>query len=226
MTSARVALYYAPLPDDPLSRLGSAWLGRDPVSGAPVRQPDVEGIAEFTTEPRGYGFHATLKPPMHLIDGTEWNRFTAAVKAMAADIAPFDLPALGVTDLRGFLALRETTGCPPLQALADACVARLDSFRQPISETEVARRRKSDLSAHQDAMLLRWGYPYVFSTWFFHMTLTRRLSDAEKSVVMPAAAACFGPALSLPRRVEDICIFTQTGPGGAFNLAERVKLRG
>ena len=34
----------------------------------------------------------------------------------------------------------------------------------------------------QDAMLVRWGYPYVFDTWFFHMTLTRRLSDAEKSI--------------------------------------------
>ncbi len=33
----RVALYYAPLPDDPLTRLSSAWLGRDPVTNAPVR---------------------------------------------------------------------------------------------------------------------------------------------------------------------------------------------
>ena len=38
-------------------------------------------------------------------------------------------------------------------------------------------------------MLLRWGYPYVFGTWFFHMTLTRRLSADEKRVYMPAAEA-------------------------------------
>ena len=146
--------------------------------------------------------------------------------AAAAGIAPFDLPPLAVSDLRGFLALRETFPCAALQALADACVERLDLFRALPSEDELARRRKAKLSPEQDAMLVRWGYPYVFGTWFFHMTLTRRLSDAEKSVVLPAAEAWFASALSVPRRVEDICIFTQATPGGAFTLAERVRLRG
>jgi hypothetical protein len=63
---ARVAIYYAPLPDDPLTSLSSSWLGRDPRSGEPVRHPDLDGIAEVTAEPRMYGFHATLKPPMRL----------------------------------------------------------------------------------------------------------------------------------------------------------------
>jgi hypothetical protein len=75
-------------------------------------------------------------------------------------------------------------------------------------------------------MLLRWGYPYVFSTWFFHMTLTRRLSDAEKAVILPGAQAWFAPALAATRRVEDICLFTQHQPGAAFTLAERIRLRG
>ena len=75
-------------------------------------------------------------------------------------------------------------------------------------------------------MLVRWGYPYVFGTWFFHMTLTRRLSDAEKAAILPAAESWFAPALAVPRRVEDICIFTQATPGAAFTLAERVRLRG
>jgi hypothetical protein len=75
-------------------------------------------------------------------------------------------------------------------------------------------------------MLLRWGYPYVFDTWFFHMTLTRRLSDAEKAVILPVAEAWFAPALAMPRRVEDICIFTQPMAGSPFVLAERLTLRG
>jgi hypothetical protein len=75
-------------------------------------------------------------------------------------------------------------------------------------------------------MLLRWGYPYVFSTWFFHMTLTRRLSDAEKSVIMPVAEDYFAPALAVPRYVEDICIFTQAAPDSPFTLAERMRLHG
>ena len=75
-------------------------------------------------------------------------------------------------------------------------------------------------------MLVRWGYPYVFGTWFFHMTLTRRLSDMEKSVIRPAAESWFAPILALPRRVEDICLFTQSTPDAAFTLAERIRLRG
>ena len=223
---ARVAIYYAPLPDDPLTHASSAWLGRHPGSDVPVRQPALDGIGEITAEPRSYGFHATLKPPMRLADGKDWSGFVTEVRAVASDIAPFDLPPLAVSDLRGFLALRETERCPALEALADTCVERLDSFRAPPADDELVRRRKAKLSAEQDAMLVRWGYPYVFGTWFFHMTLTRRLSDAEKSVVLPAAKSWFAPALALPRRVKDICLFIQATPGAAFTLAERIPLLG
>jgi len=226
LPAARVAIYYAPLPGDPLTALSSSWLGRDPVSGAPVPQPPLDGIEEFTAEPRAYGFHATLKPPMRLIDGTAWTDFKAAVHTLAAGIAPFELPPMAVCDLRGFLALREVAPCPGLQAFADACVGQLDSFRSPTPADELARRRKAKLTAEQDEMLVRWGYPYVFGTWFFHMTLTRRLSDEEKFVIMPAAKDYFPPALAVPRRVEDICIFIQRAPGTAFVLAERMRLRG
>jgi len=222
----RVAIYYAPLPDDPLARSSSAWLGRDPTTSARVPQPAVEGIAEFTTEPRRYGFHATLKPPMRLVEGIGWTCFLKAVRTAAERIAPFNLPPLAVSNLRGFLALRETKPCPALQELADTCVERFDSFRAPSSEDELTQRRKAKLSSEQDAMLVRWGYPYVFGTWFFHMTLTRRLLDKEQAVIWPAAESWFAPALAIPRRVEDICLFAQAMPGAAFILAERVRLRG
>ena len=224
--AARVAIYYAPLPDDPLTSLSSFWLGRDPLTNAPVQQPELDGIGEITAEPRAYGFHATLKPPMRLIDGTSWTEFKAAVRAVADNIAPFEMPPMAVADLRGFLALRETVPCPSLQALADACVGELDRFRAPPSAEELARRRRAALTAEQSEMLLRWGYPYVFGSWFFHMTLTRRLSDEEKSVIMPAAEDYFDRALAVPRRVQDICIFTQATTGSDFTIAERMRLRG
>ncbi len=223
---ARVALYYAPLPDDPLTHSSSAWLGRDPVTDAAVAQPPVDGIAEFTAEPRLYGFHATLKPPMRLTEGTSWAGFLAAVRTVAGGLAPFDLPRLAVADLHGFLALRETEPCTALQRLADACVERADSFRAPASAEELARRRRVRLSAEQDAMLVRWGYPYVFGSWFFHMTLTRRLSAVEKAAILPAAESWFAAALAVTRRVEDICVFTQSVPGAGLILAERVRLGG
>jgi len=223
---ARVAVYYAPLADDPLTRLSSAWLGRDPVTNAPVRQPDIDSIASITADARLYGFHATLKPPMRLRPGTDWRELMAAVRAMAARIAPFALPALSVQDLHGFLALRETAPCALLQALADACVADLDVFRAPPTDEELARRRKANLTAEQDAMLQRWGYPYVFGTWFFHMTLTCRLDEAARARIKPLAESWFAPALAQPRMVQDICLYTQATAGADFTLAERIRLRG
>jgi len=225
-SDARIAIYYAPLPDDPLTGLGAAWLGRDPASGAPVPQPDVPGIEEITAEPRRYGFHATLKPPMRLAEGCGWADLMRAVRGVAAQVAPFALPRLAVHDLRGFLALRETAPCPALQAFADVCVEQLDPLRAPLSDAELARRRAARLSAKQDAMLVRWGYPYVLGTWFFHMTLTRRLSDQEKAEFLPAAQSWFAPALAAARLVTDLCVFTQIGPEAPFKIAERVRLRG
>ena len=101
-----------------------------------------------------------------------------------------------------------------------------EPFRAALPEADIARRRPERLKESERANLMQWGYPYVFSTWFFHMTLTRRLSEAEKAMFKLAAEKWLAPALSLPRRVSDICVFTQSGPGAAFTLAERVALRG
>jgi putative phosphonate metabolism protein len=223
---ARIAVYYAPRPDDPLFAAGATWLGRDPESDAPVPQPAIPDIVEVSAEPRVYGFHATLKPPMRLAEGRRWFDVVQAARDLADRTAAFDLPRMSVQDLHGFLALRETLPCAPLQVLADACVEHLDPFRAPPSDAELARRRRANLSAEQDAMLTRWGYPYVFSTWFFHMTLTRRLTAEEKARFQPAAEAYFARALRVPRRVDDICLFTQAAPDARFVIAERIPLRG
>jgi putative phosphonate metabolism protein len=223
---ARVAAYYAPRPDDPLFVAGATWLGRDPESDASAPQPDLPDIVEVTAEPRLYGFHATLKPPMRLAEGRQWFDVVEAARALADRTAAFDLPRLAVQVVHGFLALRETAPCAPLQALADACVEHLDPFRAPPSDAELARRRRANLSIEQDAMLTRWGYPYVFSTWFFHMTLTRRLTVEEKARFRPEAEAYFTRALSVPYRVADICLFVQAAPDAPFVIAERLPLHG
>jgi putative phosphonate metabolism protein len=223
---ARVAVYYAPPADDPLAMAGATWLGRDGETNAPLPQPDLPDIAAITADPQGYAFHATLKPPMRLARGTDWFQLIDAVEALAGRIAPFDLPPLAVSDVHGFLALRETLPCPALQSLADLCVSELDRFRAPPEKAELARRRRAGLSDEQERMLVRWGYPYVFGTWFFHMTLTRRLTLAEKAIYQPAAEAYFAGALKQPRTVSDICLFTQSAPGAPFKIAERFPLRG
>jgi putative phosphonate metabolism protein len=223
---ARVALYYAPRSDDPLALAGASWLGRDADRNIRLAQPALTDIDSITADPRRYGFHATLKPPMRLAPDKTWFAFLAAGRQLASSIAPFALPPLHVAELHGFIALRETTPSPPLQALCDRCVAELDEFRVPPDAAELQRRRHAKLTAAQDAMLLRWGYPYVFETWFFHMTLTRRLDAAERDRIKPVAQAHFTEAAGIPRLVSDVCVFTQASREADFVIAERLPLRG
>ncbi len=226
MTPWRLALYWAPEEADALHALGSTWLGRDAASGQARQQPAVDGIdlAALTADPRGYGLHATLKPPFRLAQGYAAARDAAA--ALANRTAPFELPPLAVHDLDGFLALRESAPCPALTAFANACVEALDAHRAPPGEAEIARRRPERLSPRQRGYLGRWGYPYVFEEWRFHVTLTRRLAPAEKAAVMPAVTAFLGDAPGRPRRVASLSLFVQPEPGAPFTIAERLPLRG
>jgi hypothetical protein len=222
----RVALYYAPAIDDPLHEAGSTWLGRDAETNAPRRQPALPDLPTITADARGYGFHATLKAPMRLAEGVTWDRFVAEVEAMAACIRPFDLPRLSVQDLNGYMAIRDAEPSAALQGCADICVAAVDHLRAPPTEAELARRRRKPLPPVQDALLMRWGYIYVFGEFMFHMTLSRRLTAEEQAIYLPEAEKHFADALARPRRVADIALFTQAAPDAPFTIAQRIPLRG
>jgi hypothetical protein len=218
----RVALYWAPDRADPLWNAGNSWLGRDPEHAAKLPQPPLPAIEVITEAPRQYGFHATLRPPMHLATG--WDEFLAAAETVAASLKPFDLPPLAVENLDGFLALRESAPCQALHTLADTCVRCTDMHRLPASESELSKRRAAGLSFEEEQLLQLWGYPYVMQRWRFHMTLSRRLTFAEMATWRPAAEAHFAPALAAKRIVRDISVFTGR-TGEAFRLAERFPLQ-
>lgn len=215
----RVAVYYAPEPDDPLWLRGCAWLGRNPESGLPLPQPDIHGIATHTADPRRYGFHATLKPPMRLI-GT-LNDFLIEVEHLAGRVQTFPLPPLGVTSIGRFLALCATASSPELHNLSDACVMELDGHR--LREDESARtERAAGRTASQLRHLERWGYPLVLGDWRFHMTLSNSL---EKNPLGPSARQFFANVLHLPRNVESLSVFIEPEPSAPFRLLRRFRLR-
>lgn len=222
----RVALYWTPRLEDPLHRLGSQWLGRDTETGATLTQPIVPGIdmEEATREARGYGLHATLKPPFRL--ATSYAALRADAMALAARTAPFALPSLRLAEHHGFLALLESDRSAPLQAFCDSCVEALDAHRAPSTAEEIARRKPERMTERQREFLHRWGYHYVLEEWWFHVTLSRRLSEAEQDIVLPALTDHLGSAPADPRRVTELCLFTQAGPEAPFLLAERLPLLG
>ena len=201
-THSRYALYYT-APGTKLAQRGAEWLGWDIATGQSLA-PSVGPEASVQT-PRKYGFHGTLKPPFRLAEGAEAGDLFVAARALAADIQPFEIPALRVNLLGSFLALT-TEPNPPLAALAGACVTSIDAFRAPPSEAELARRRSKGLSERQESLLAAWGYPYVLEEFKFHLTLTGRTEKAERSDILEKAQAHFEPCLRAPHTIEAITL--------------------
>lgn len=223
----RYALYFAAPADDPLMRLGNRWLGRDPFSGALPDQPAVAGLAgdrfaELTAEPRRYGFHGTLKAPFSLREGVSEADLLDACAAFAGEVSPFDIAGLGVNRLGRFLALTPCAAETELTAFAALCVRVFEPFRAPLSEADVARRRKSGLSPKLDAYMTAWGYPYIFDEFRFHMTLTGKLDDDTEAVrLQDAATAFFKDVTGTPRTCRHLGLYVEPERGAPF-LAHRL----
>ena len=231
-TVPRYALYYAPRPEEGLAAAASQWLGRNADTGQaralkPTPLFSVERLAEITAEPRLYGFHGTLKPPMMLCDGASERDLLAAVGSFAVGRRPFVVPSVRLGCLSGFLALVPAGPSPALQDLADSCVIEFDELRQPADEAELARRRGSGLSPRQDELLVRWGYPYVLEEWRFHLTLTGRLHDeAERPAIGDLVRRQFSGFIDRPLAVRDLCVFRQPAAGRPFTVLARFTLGG
>ena len=221
----RYALYFAPAADHPLWRAGCDWLGRDPESGA------TSDGGEHRTDPRRYGFHATLKPPFALRDGATRSQLLAALSHFADEHAPFDMPPLAVATLGDFIALRPvaheaTAAAGPLRQLADDCVRLFDDFRAPPTDADRRRRLGADLDAEQRANLDRWGYPHVFDRWRFHLTLSDSLpptTEGDRAGVALRADATrhFAAALAEPLRCNGVALFVEDEPASDFRLLRR-----
>ena len=228
----RYALYYAPRPEEGLAVAASQWLGRNAETGQaralkPASEFTAERLAEITAEPRLYGFHGTLKPPLALCDGASERDLLAAVGSFAAGRHSFVVPAMRLGCLSDFLALVPASPSPELQDLADGCVIEFDEFRRPADEAELSRRRAVGLSPRQDELLVRWGYPYVLEEWRFHLTLTGRLRDeAERPVVGDLLRRQFSSFIERPLAVRDLCVFRQPAAGRPFTVLARFTLGG
>jgi putative phosphonate metabolism protein len=227
MQATRYAIYYVPPKDSPLAAFGGGWLGYDIDSGQAAAPPELAGIdvADITEEPRRYGFHATLKAPFALADGaTEADlieraaRFAAQTRAAAG-------PKLVLAAIAGFLALVPDGQAPEIARLADDCMRVFDSLRRPPDPAELAKRAAAGLTARQAAHLARWGYPYVLEEFRFHMTLTRRLSAAERPAIEATLAARTAEVTAAPLDITDIALCRQE-PDAAFRLWRRVSLAG
>ena len=224
--TARHAVYFAPAAETPLARFGAAWLGRDAETGVRLARPAVEGFSDerlerITETPRGYGFHATLVPPMRLVEGCTAATLDAALAAFAAAQRPFRAPPLRLAELYGFLALVLSGESEAIQALEDDIVRAFRRFRAPPDVGAQARREAGALTPRRRTLFQEWGYPYLLDEFNFHMTLSNTLDAGELRALRRALAPLAAPHCAAPLAVSGIALFEQAAHDAPFALARR-----
>ena len=217
----RYALYFTPAEDAPLTRAASAWLGRDAFTGENLPQEDHPGfeageVFKLTDDPSRYGFHATLKAPFHLAEGKSEADLLKAMEAFAAETSAFDIPSVIVGQLGHFFALVPESLHPPLQKFAADVVETFEPFRAPLSEADIARRKPDTLPPGQRDNLMRWGYPYVFDDFRFHMTLTGPVPEAQAPVMASILKQRFAEFIGRPLRIDGLAIFVEPERSAPF----------
>jgi putative phosphonate metabolism protein len=226
---ARYAVYFVAARDCALHRFGSAVLGYDCHTGSDVPFPGDLGVdhatwLELTAEPRRYGFHATLKAPFRLAAGCREAELARAVQDFAARAhAPIRIaPAIRL--LGAFTAIVPREPSAALAALADRCTSEFDAFRAPMPAAE-RTRRAAGLSERQLANLDRWGYPYVFADFRFHMTLTGRLTPDRQDATLATLRRSFARACGdEPIAIDRLGLFRQDGEAARFRVIDEAKL--
>lgn len=208
----RYAVYFAPTRASAWWKFGAAWLGRDDAEARP--DPVARGGPQhLTAEPARYGFHATLKAPFRLAEGTTVEVLCERMQGLADTLPVLALGALAPRRLPGFVALVPIDSGPALAELAARCVVELDDLRAPLTNAEIQRRRPDLLDVRGRELLLRFGYPHVLERFQFHMSLAR-CSDAEAPAVIEwAREAVAALNRDQPLALDRLCLFEEPRPG-------------
>ena len=216
----RYAIYFAPASDSRWWQAGCHWLGRDPEQ----RIGGLDATTPWRDNARRYGFHATLKAPFHLADGYDETRLLACASVFASHQTALEVPLPTVRLLGNFLALQAGGPVPQISTLAQDCVEHFEALRAAPTAADLARRSSVLLTARQQALLQRWGYPYTEEQFRFHMTLSDSLTNVEPAVAQAMtedALAAFSQAMAVPLVIDGIAIFREEASGAPFDLVAR-----
>jgi hypothetical protein len=229
----RYAAYFAPAPESVWGLAGACWLGRDAFSGETQAPPTITGLSAeqqhlLTAAPRHYGWHATLKAPFQLAANVDADELLARLRTLCTTMQPFVMPPLAVRRIDDFLALVPVGDAEQMAAINDVanhCVTGLHPLAQALSRGELDRRRQGGLTPEEDSHLLRWGYPYVFNRFRFHMTLSSSLRGVPEDAVEQLRAASVMHFAHLPPcEFDAVTVFAEPTPGADFVALQRAML--
>jgi putative phosphonate metabolism protein len=223
----RYAIYFTAAQGSALDRFGSALLGYDAYGGDNVPFPD--GLPadwrELTQDPCKYGFHATLKAPIALAEGRTEAQVAGACQLFAEMARPVPVIQPIVDSISGFIAVIPAEPSAELEVLAAEATKAFEPFRAPLSAEDRARRNPDRLTPRQREYLDRWGYPYVFEQFRFHMTLTGRLPAERREPVVAMLRERFAAAGIGQLAIDAIALCRQENPNSRFRVIGRWRLQ-
>ena len=211
---SRYAIYFSPYPDTFLDKVGSRWLGWNPKKGkitnhSKIKNPKFVDLKSITEKARIYGLHGTLKAPFVLKEKYSYKDLISDVELISKRHRKFIIRNLVLKKLGSFYALVPERSTKALKSLADDCVSSLDKFRKPPSSTELEKRRSNGLDFQEEVNLKKWGYPYVFNKYKFHITLTGEIRLGEEKNIRETIELNFQKVIGYPLPFLDICLFGQ-----------------
>jgi len=216
----RYAIYYAPGVTTPLWEKAATWLGRDAATGdlfdGPVAGIGRDRLLNLTQSANRYGFHATIKAPMALLDGALPDDLHGAMRSFATEHGPVDMGRMTLALINGFIALVPAGQSEAVQDFAAHVVEAFEPFRAPMSIKDRAARVSKGLTPRQEELLDGYGYPYVFEEFQLHMTLTDRLGGPDRDDLFSAATTWFGPLLDQPVLLDRLVLFEEPERGRPF----------
>jgi hypothetical protein len=207
-------------------------LGYDCYTGEEIAYPAFEGFAPaewaaLTREPRVYGFHATLKAPFRLLPTVDEAALMRAFAGFAASRHAIPVIKPCVRTLSSFIAIMSRNPCAALDDLAARCVKEFDCFRAPLTRAERERRLAAGLGATEIANLDRWGYPFVFETFRFHMTLAGPVSLQRRDGVLAGMQKMFAQQCGeCDVSVDRLALLQQYNAGARFRVVAQAQLNG
>jgi hypothetical protein len=148
-----------------------------------------------------------------------FDRFVATPRAL-----PVITPV--VRAIGSFIAVVPDAPSAALSQLADDSVRDFENVRAPLSAYDRGRRLKSPLTPQQIEHLDRWGYPYVFEEFRYHMTLTGSLPAAKREAVLPFLQAEFAKLGVASMEIGHAAIFKQPSSDQRFTVLRHAALTG
>jgi hypothetical protein len=147
----------------------------------------------------------------------------AAVRDFSARSVAQPIGRLQVSCIGSFVALTVIGDATPINHFATDVMRAFEPYRAPLSKADRSRRLRAPLSKRQIAYLDRFGYPYVFEEFRFHLTLTGALQQAMREPMAQALAEAYSRSVPpAPSVLDALSVLKQDRRDRRFRVIGRL----